>query len=109
MRYADDLVVGFEHEHDAQRFLTELRKRLEQFALTLHPEKTRLIEFGRLAVDNRVRRGERRLFGHFYRLVATCALAADPIPTWNRQCVVLRFSTPNEIFAPSRNVVLIAV
>ena len=57
VRYADDLVAGFEHEDDAQRFLAELRERLDQFALTLHPEKTRLIEFGRLAAVNRARRG----------------------------------------------------
>jgi group II intron reverse transcriptase/maturase len=57
VRYADDIVVGFEHEDDAQRFLAELHQRLEKFALTLHPDKTRLIEFGRSAAGNRVRRG----------------------------------------------------
>ncbi len=48
LRYADDIVVGFEHETDAHRFLDMMRARLEEFALTLHPEKTRLIEFGRM-------------------------------------------------------------
>ena len=43
VRYADDFIVGFQHEADARRFLDELRTRLEGFALTLHPEKTRLI------------------------------------------------------------------
>jgi RNA-directed DNA polymerase len=57
VRYADDIVVGFEHKADAARFLTDLRDRLEKFALTLHPEKTRLIEFGRFAAANRARRG----------------------------------------------------
>ena len=57
VRYADDIVAGFEYEDDAQRFLAELRARLDQFALTLHPEKTRLIEFGRFAAENRTRRG----------------------------------------------------
>jgi group II intron reverse transcriptase/maturase len=57
VRYADDFIVGFEHETDARRFLDELRKRLEEFALSLHPEKTRLIEFGRFAANNRKRRG----------------------------------------------------
>ena len=57
VRYADDIVVGFEHEDDAQRFLADLRERLEKFALTLHPEKTRLIEFGRIAAESRARRG----------------------------------------------------
>ncbi len=58
VRYADDIVVGFEHEDDAQRFLVDLRERLEKFALTLHPEKTRLIEFGRFAAESRARRGQ---------------------------------------------------
>ena len=43
------MVVGFEHEGDARRFLDAMRARLEEFALPLHPEKTRLIEFGRHA------------------------------------------------------------
>ena len=58
MRYADDLILGFEHEADARRFHEELRQRLAKFGLELHPEKTRLIEFGRWAPQNRARRGE---------------------------------------------------
>ncbi len=57
VRYADDLVAGFEHEADAHRFLEVLRARFEAFALSLHPEKTRLIEFGRFAAANRGKRG----------------------------------------------------
>ena len=57
VRYADDLIVGFEHKSDARRFLDEIRERLQEFALSLHSEKTRLIEFGRLAAPNRKRRG----------------------------------------------------
>jgi group II intron reverse transcriptase/maturase len=57
VRYADDFIVGFQHESEARRFLDELRKRLGEFALSLHPEKTRLIEFGRFAAENRRRRG----------------------------------------------------
>src|SRR5712691_6959538 len=57
VRYADDIIVGFEHEADARRFLDEMRVRLQEFALSLHPEKTRLIEFGRFAAANRERRG----------------------------------------------------
>src|SRR5215470_9877788 len=57
VRYADDFVVGFEHEADARRFWDALRARLEKFALTLHPDKTRLIEFGRHATDRRARAG----------------------------------------------------
>jgi RNA-directed DNA polymerase len=60
VRYADDIVVGFEHEADARRFLEMMRARLEEFALTLHPEKTRLIEFGRRAAARREKRGESR-------------------------------------------------
>jgi group II intron reverse transcriptase/maturase len=57
VRYADDIVVGFEHEVEAKRFMMDLQQRMEQFALSLHPEKTRLIEFGRSAAQNRARRG----------------------------------------------------
>ena len=57
VRYADDFIVGFQHERDARRFLDEMRARLQAFALSLHPEKTRLIEFGRFAAERRQRRG----------------------------------------------------
>ncbi|WP_018237568.1 reverse transcriptase domain-containing protein [Ensifer sp. BR816] len=57
VRYADDVVVGFEREDDARRFLDAMRARLEEFALSLHPDKTRLIEFGRFAAANRKQRG----------------------------------------------------
>jgi group II intron reverse transcriptase/maturase len=57
VRYADDVVVGFEHGGDARRFLDAMRARLEEFALSLHPDKTRLIEFGRFSAVNRKRRG----------------------------------------------------
>ena len=58
VRYADDTVVGFEHRTDAERFLAELRNRMAEFALELHPDKTRLIEFGRRAATARAARGE---------------------------------------------------
>jgi len=57
VRYADDVVAGFEHEDDARRFLDAMRTRFEEFALSLHPDKTRLIEFGRHAAARRERRG----------------------------------------------------
>ena len=57
VRYADDLVVGFEHEGDARRFLDAMHDRLGEFALSLHPDKTRLIEFGRFAANDRKLRG----------------------------------------------------
>jgi RNA-directed DNA polymerase len=58
VRYADDAVLGFEHKYEAERFLVEVRERLAKFGLELHPEKTRLIEFGRFAETNRNERGE---------------------------------------------------
>ena len=57
VRYADDIVAGFEHEADARRFWDAMRTRFEQFALELHGEKTRLLEFGRHAAVRRQRRG----------------------------------------------------
>src|SRR5471030_2265347 len=57
VRFADDIVVGFEHEAEAKRFLMDLQQRMEKFALSLHPDKTRLIEFGRFAAEHRARRG----------------------------------------------------
>ena len=58
VRYADDFVVGFEHRQDAERFLAELRERFNRFGLELHPDKTRLIEFGRFADRDRRARGD---------------------------------------------------
>ena len=57
VRYADDFIVGFQHENDARRFLDEMRNRLQEFALSLNPEKPRIIEFGRFATERRERRG----------------------------------------------------
>jgi RNA-directed DNA polymerase len=57
VRYADDIVIGFEHEAEARRFWDAMRERLREFSLTLHPDKTRLIEFGRHAARNREKRG----------------------------------------------------
>jgi RNA-directed DNA polymerase len=58
VRYADDTVLGFQYQADADRFLENLRERLKMFGLELHPDKTRRIEFGRFAVQNRKKRGE---------------------------------------------------
>ncbi len=60
VRYADDSVVGAQHLDDAKRFLADLRKRMRKFGLELHPDKTRLIEFGRYAAERRKERGERK-------------------------------------------------
>jgi len=56
-RFADDFVVGFQHLGEAKRFLKDLRERFAKFNLELHPDKTRLIEFGRFAAQNRKERG----------------------------------------------------
>jgi RNA-directed DNA polymerase len=74
VRYADDYVAGFEHRDDAERFLADLRGRFAEFGLVLHPDKTRLIEFGRFAARDRARRGDRKpeTF-EFLGLTHTCA------------------------------------
>ncbi len=57
VRYADDIIVGFEHEQEARRFLTHLRGRFAGYGLELHPDKTRLIEFGARAATERKKQG----------------------------------------------------
>lgn len=57
VRYVDDFVVGFQYQQDAERFLAELKERMLRFSLELHAEKTRLIEFGRYAIERRQKRG----------------------------------------------------
>jgi group II intron reverse transcriptase/maturase len=58
VRFADDFVMGFEHRADAERFREELGARLRKFGLVIHPEKTRLVEFGRYAAERRQRHGK---------------------------------------------------
>lgn len=58
VRYADDAVLGFQHREDAEKFLAQLQERLQKFGLELHPDKTRLIEFGRYAIERRKKRGK---------------------------------------------------
>ena len=58
VRYADDAVLGFQNREDADRFLKELQERVRKFGLELHPDKTRLIEFGRYAAERRKKRGK---------------------------------------------------
>ena len=53
IRYADDIVLGFQFEHEARAFLHDLQERMRKFELALHPEKTRLIRFGRFAASDR--------------------------------------------------------
>jgi RNA-directed DNA polymerase len=61
VRFADDYVMGFQYAQDGRRMLTDLKERMAKFGLTLHEEKTRLIEFGRLPAIDHQRRGEKRL------------------------------------------------
>ena len=58
VRYADDFVLGFQHRKEAERFLEQLRERLREYGLELHPDKTRLIQFGRFAAEHRERDGQ---------------------------------------------------
>ena len=58
VRYADDFIVGFQHKEEAERFMEDLRQRFAKFGLELHSEKTRLIEFGPWAAENRRRKGQ---------------------------------------------------
>ena len=60
VRYADDFVVGFQHKRDAERFLNTVKERFESFELDIHPDKTRLLEFGRFAIQSRRQRGQGR-------------------------------------------------
>lgn len=60
VRYADDFIVGFQHKNEAERFYRTLLERLAQFGLSIQKQKTRIIEFGRFAIENRKARGERK-------------------------------------------------
>jgi hypothetical protein len=60
VRHADDFVMGFRHRREAERFLRELEERFAKFGQALHPDNTRLIEFGQFAAENRRKRGERK-------------------------------------------------
>jgi hypothetical protein len=74
VRFADDFVVGFEHREEAVRFLSDLRERFARFGLALHPDKTRLIEFGRCADRNRRGRGDGKPESfHFLGFTHSCS------------------------------------
>jgi group II intron reverse transcriptase/maturase len=60
VRYADDFIVGFQYRREAEKFLADLRERFARFGLALHPDKTRILEFGRFAEEDRSRRGEKK-------------------------------------------------
>lgn len=78
VRYCDDFVMGFQYEEDARRMLIDLRERLGKFSLALHEDKTRLVEFGKLVADLRIKRGERRLKTfNFLGFTHCCARTKD--------------------------------
>jgi RNA-directed DNA polymerase len=60
VRYADDSIMGFQHQGTARRFLQEIKERLARFRLELHPDKTRVLQFGRYAAENRASQGEEK-------------------------------------------------
>ena len=94
VRFADDFVVGFQHRAEAERFLAELRERFARFGLTLHPDKTRLIEFGRYADQNRRARGDGKpeTF-NFLGFTHSCAKTRKGWFTVLRQTVRTRWQT----------------
>src|SRR5919205_117426 len=101
VRYADDIVVGFEHEADARRFREAMRERLQEFALSLHPDKTRLIEFGRDWARAKLREIKVKLRwrmhqpipeqGRWLRQVVTGFFAYHAVPTNGRALAAFRY------------------
>jgi group II intron reverse transcriptase/maturase len=73
IRFADDAILCFQHKGDAEKVLTVLPKRFEKYGLTLHPEKTRLIEFGRYAAKNAGKQGKKPATFNFLGFVHICA------------------------------------
>ena len=91
VRYADDFILGFQYREDAERFLKALEARMQQSGLEVHSEKTRLIEFGRFAMANRERRGERKpeTF-NFLGFTHICALTRNGQFTVKRRTIAER-------------------
>jgi len=100
VRYADDSVLGFQYRADAERFLQEWKERLQKFGLELHPDKTRLIEFGRFAAPSRKKHGEGRpeTFD-FLGFTHICGQARK-----NGKFLVLRKSIRNRLLAKLKQV-----
>jgi RNA-directed DNA polymerase len=100
VRYADDMVLGFQHRGDAERFLQDWRGRLQKFGLELHPDKTRLIEFGRFAAASRKQRveGKPETF-NFLGFTHICGYARK-----NGKFLVLRKSIRKRLLAKLKQV-----
>ena len=99
VRYLDDFIVGFQHRRDAERFLEALRERLGRFGLRLHSDKTRLLEFGRYAAQNRQERGQGKpeTF-HFLGFVHSCGR------TGKGEFMVHRHTAPDRLRAKLKEV-----
>ena len=102
VRYADDLVMGFQHRAEAVRFLEEFKERLAKFGLELHPDKTRLIEFGRYAAHERNQWGEgNRRPSRSWASPTTAGVVTRPRPSPSggslRKCEWLRSSRPSRL------------
>lgn len=99
VRFADDFVVGFEHREDGERFLSELGERLARFGLELHTEKTRLIEFGRHAEQDRQNRGEGKPESfNFLGFTHSCAKTRKGKFTVLRQTMRTRWQAKLRVF-----------
>ena len=88
IRFADDVVICFQHQTDARRFLDEMRTRLGQFSLELHPEKTRLLQFGRFAAERMAKQKLRPETFDFLGFTHICSTTYKG----NRFCVLRRSS-----------------
>lgn len=93
VRYADDFVVGFQHHHDAERFHQELSARMTKFGLVLHPDKTRLLEFGRFAATNRRRRGLGKPETFDFLGFTHCCASKR----WSKGFIVKRLTSPKRL------------
>jgi RNA-directed DNA polymerase len=91
VRFADDFVVGFQHRFEAERFLIELRERFARFGLELHPEKTRLIRFGRFARQSRQGSGAAPETFNFLGFTHSCGKTRQGGFTVLRQTMRLRW------------------
>jgi RNA-directed DNA polymerase len=91
IRFADDAILCFQHKEDADKVLSVLPKRFEKYGLTLHPEKTRLIEFGRYAARNARRRGKKPETFNFLGLTYICARSRKGKFTVHVKTIAKRF------------------
>src|SRR6185312_348099 len=101
VRYADDLVVGFQHRTEAEQFLKQFQERLAKFGLELNPAKTRLIEFGRFAARDRKQRGEGKPETFTFLGFTRCSPSSVPFPPQPPQKVALPCSAGSQVIRHS--------